>query len=87
MQKKVLNNIFYVSLFLSYLFILLPNEYKLSVYSPNLLGLFFLIIIFPALIISLIWLSFLDTKNRKWGSLFKRLSLFFIIILISFLFK
>jgi hypothetical protein len=62
---KNLNYIFYTSLIIGAIFFLIPPEFKMAVYTPNVLGYFWLLGILPIVLISFLWLTYLDFKTDK----------------------
>ncbi|AXG72266.1 hypothetical protein KORDIASMS9_04535 [Kordia sp. SMS9] len=79
MTLERINNLFYIGLLVSFLIFLLPSEYKMAVYTPNLLG-------WSMLVLSLIsfsiyfWLLIIDFKKKNYKRLQKR-TLFLVIII------
>lgn len=78
-----INSIFYVSTILAYMLLLVPIEYKILVYSPSLLGYFWLFVTIPVSVISLIYLLYMDIRAKKYNSLVKRI-IFYIALLVLF---
>lgn len=84
-MKKIhnLNRLFYISLILSFIIFLLPIEYKMGVYTPNILGWVWLTILTPITLILFQFLLITDIKNKRKKQLFNRCVSFFAIIILS----
>jgi len=65
----------------------LPSELLFATYTPSYLGWFLILFLIPILIISFIWLSFVDIKHKKYKNFFLRRSFTIIIIIISLIVK
>jgi hypothetical protein len=85
-KYQKLNNIFYVSLFLSFFLLLLPPESKSAIYGPNYLGWFWIIINIPIVILLFLYLLFIDLNNNNTKKLLKRILYFLVIIVISIIY-
>jgi hypothetical protein len=85
-KYQKLNNIFYVSLFLSFFLLLLPPESKSAIYGPNYLGWFWISINIPTVILLFLYLLFIDLKNNNTKKLLKRILYFLVIIVISIIY-
>ncbi len=61
MNKKnnFLSNLFSLSLIIPLIILLLPNDYKISVYTPSILG-YIWILLFPIILITFLLLSYQD---------------------------
>jgi cell shape-determining protein MreC len=80
---KKINIIFYVALTLSFLIFLLPYQYKAAVYTPNVLGWIWFIILLPLTIVSFIVAGIINIKNRSWPELKLRSIIFVCAILLA----
>jgi hypothetical protein len=87
-KYQKLNNIFYVSLFLSFFLLLLPPESKSAIYGPNYLGWFWISINIPTVILLFLYLLFIDLNNNNNNTkkLLKRILYFLVIIVISIIY-
>jgi hypothetical protein len=79
-NQKKLNLYYYISLFISIIIYVLPTKYKMAMYTPNYLGLFWLFILIPIMLILFIWLLILDIKKKDYKELIKRILIFVVII-------
>ena len=71
MTLERINNIFYLGLFTSFILFLLPNDYKMAVYTPNLLGWLMFILLCISILIYF-WLLIVDYKKKNYKRLQKR---------------
>ncbi len=80
LPKQKIRLIFFVFLFIAGFIYALPSKFLLAVYSPSYLGLFLLFFLIPVILINSVLLSVVDFKERKIGSIVKRI----LIILLVF---
>lgn len=81
--KSKVNLIFYVNTILAYILLLVPIKYKIEIYSPSVLGYFWLLVTIPVSLISLVYLSYIDIRKKQYKSLVQR-SIFSVFILVLF---
>ena len=82
MQKRI-NLVFYLGLVLSFAILILPYQYKAAVYTPNILGWFWLLVLLPGTLVTLIWASIINIRSRNWRQFKTRMLIFVSVILIS----
>ncbi len=83
-MKARINNLFYITLSISFIILLIPSHYKMGVYTPNYLGWFWLLVCLPTTLITFIWAGIQDIKNKIWRELVIRVLIFISILIISF---
>lgn len=79
---QTVKNIFYICLIFSFVILLVPGEYKIAVYTPNILGWFWLTVLIPLTFITFILLLISDFKKNRKKTLLIR-SLIFITVLVA----
>jgi phosphoglycerol transferase MdoB-like AlkP superfamily enzyme len=77
-HKRIVN-VFYIILSTSVILYLIPGRYKIAVYGMNYLGWITVASVILTFVLFII-LSYLDIKNQKFKSLFKRLAILAFII-------
>jgi|APTNR8051073442_1049403.scaffolds.fasta_scaffold00157_52 hypothetical protein len=83
-MTKTIGIIFYISLTMSFILLILPPEITWGVYTPNYLGWFWLLVCLPTTLITFIWAGIQDIKNKIWRELVIRVLIFISILIISF---
>ena len=62
---QTIKKTFYICLIFSFVILLIPGEYKIAVYTPNILGWFWLVILIPLTLITFVWLLISDLKKSE----------------------
>lgn len=70
------NTLFYIILMISFIVYLMPGHDKMAVYTPNVLGFFWLLVCLLIPAITYLWSSILDLKQKNWRSLIIRSVIF-----------
>jgi ABC-type polysaccharide/polyol phosphate export permease len=83
MYLKKINLIYVLSIFISLVILVLPSNYKMAVYTPNILG-YLWIITFPIIIACYIYLML--KKGRKKNERRKDSLIFIIFVLFTILY-
>lgn len=83
---KKISLIFYLALIISFVVLLIPPNYKMGVYTPNLLGWIWLLGLIPLTIITFFWLLILDIKKGKTMNLIYRTIIYILTIFIACLY-
>lgn len=79
----IIKPVFFVSTILAYALLFIPIKYKVEIYSPSVWGYFWLLVTIPVSLISLIYLSYIDIRKKRYKSLIKRF-IFYAFILVLF---
>ena len=82
MKIKKINLVFNLSIIFSLVILILPVKYRMAVYTPNILGYFWLLS-FPIIIGCFIWLTFLNLKNKNKANLIRKGFIFIGFIVLS----
>ena len=80
---KKLDILFYFALALSLLIFLLPYQYKAAVYTPNVLGWIWLVLLLPLTVVSFVLASINNIKNKNWRDIKLRSTVFIFVLLLS----
>tara|TARA_R110000868_G_scaffold111595_1_gene301209 strand:+ start:4051 stop:4353 length:303 start_codon:yes stop_codon:yes gene_type:complete len=83
---KFLNIIFYIFLSINAIVFFLPPEYKMGVYTPNLMAMMVLFVILPLTLLLFIILFVFDIKKHLKENLIKRNIIFFIVFLLCLIY-
>jgi len=78
-----MNFTFYIALISSIVLFIIPSEYVMGVYSPNILGWIWFVVTLPLTFISFIWAGISNYKNKNWKELAVRSLIFIIVIFFS----
>ena len=78
-----MNKSFYISLILSFAIFMLPPNFKVGVYSLNILGWIWIALIIPLTLVTFVWAGIISIKNKSWQELKLRSIIFICAILIT----
>jgi len=64
-STKNINKLFYIALILAVIIFMLPIEYRMGVYTPNIIGYLLVLVILPLILISYLYSIYLDIIRKN----------------------
>ena len=83
LADKRIDYIFYISFSLSFILFVLPIKYTWVGFGPTIIGWIWIALLIPISLISFLWKTVFDIKNKRLKEMTKRTLFFAIIIYIS----